>query len=214
MTVPSRARPWSRAATALLAGSLLVALPGKVAGSDPGSAAAGSVPEPAATADCRPLSLHGALPNPRPGDLFLRPGAATCDEAQIEVAADALAGVFTASFDLRYPATLMKYTGFTVGTLLQRTPVTTQPLCLVQESSPGVIEVTMTRFAPDHGVTAQGSETLLVLRFARVAPGSGGVDFNLDPSSPVAERIVDDSGSAVAARFGPGHGLKLTVYQR
>ena len=214
MTLPPRARPWSRAATALLAGSLLVALPGKAAGSDPGSAAAESVPDPAAVTDCRPLALHGALANPRPGDLFLRPGAVTCDQAQIEVAADAVAGVFTASFDLRYPAALVKYTGFTVGPLLMQTPVATQPLCLVQESSPGVLEVTMTRFAPDRGVAAQGSETLLVLRFARVAPGSGGVDFNLDPSSPVAERIVDDAGSVVAARFGPGHGLKLIVYQR
>ena len=214
MTIPPRARPWSRPATALLAGSLLAALPGIVAGSDPGPAAAESAPDAASVTDCRPLSLHGALANPRPGDLFLRPGEVTCDQAQIEVAVDAVAGVFTASFELRYPATLVKYTGFTVGPLLQRTPVTTQPLCLVQESSPGVLEVTMTRFAPDRGVAAQGSETLLALRFTRVAPGSGDVDFNLDPASPVAERIVDDAGAAVAARFGPGHGLKLTVYQR
>jgi len=181
-----------------------------------GAASPGEAPSPdqAAVTNCRPLSLHGSLANPRPGDLFLRAGTTTCDQAEVEVAADAVAGIFTTSFDLRYPATLVKYSGFTVGPLLQRAPVASQPLCLVQESSPGVLQVTMTRFAPDRGVSSQGSETLLVLRFARVAPGSGDVDFNLDASSPVAERIVDDAGSVVAARFGPGHGLKLTVYQR
>jgi hypothetical protein len=163
---------------------------------------------------CRPLMLHGALPNPRPGDLFMAPGATTCDQAEVEVTADAIAGVFTISFDMRYPATLVKYSGFTVGPLLQRAPVATTPLCLVQEPVPGMLQITMTRFAPDRGVSASGSEVLVVLRFARVAPGSGDVDFNLDPASSVPERIVDDAGSAVAARFGPGHGLKLTVYQR
>jgi len=164
--------------------------------------------------NCRPISPHGSLANPRAGDLFLQAGTSTCDQAEVEVAADAITGVFTVSFDVRYPAALVKYAGFTVGPLLQRAPLGTAPLCLVQEATPGTLQVTMTRFAPDKAVAAQGIETLLVLRFARVAAGSGDVDFNLDASSPVAEKIVDDAGSAVAARFGPGHGLKLTVYQR
>jgi hypothetical protein len=212
MLPPARARAHHGVAAAILAGSVLLVMEGRVACAEsPGETPS---PDQAAVTNCKPLSLHGSLANPRPGDLFLRAGRTTCDQAEVEVVADAVAGVFTASFDLRYPATLVKYSGFTVGPLLQRAPVATQPLCLVQESSPGVLQVTMTRFAPDRGVSSQGSETLLVLRFARATPGSGDVDFNLDPSSPVAERIVDDAGSVVAARFGPGHGLKLTVYQR
>jgi hypothetical protein len=144
----------------------------------------------------------------------MAPGAVTCDQAEVEVTADAIAGVFTVSFDMRYPATLVKYSGFTLGPLMQRAPVATTPLCLVQEPVPGMLQITMTRFAPDRGVSASGNEVILVLRFARVAPGSGVVDFNLDPASSVPERIVDDAGGAVAARFGPGHGLKLIVYQR
>jgi len=212
MPLPARARAHPVVAAAVLAGSLLVGMEGRVAG----AASADEPPSPdwAAVTNCKPLSLHGSLANPRPGDLFLRSGTTTCDQAEVEVTADAVAGVFTASFDLRYPAALVKYTGFSLGPLLLRAPVATKPLCLVQESSPGSLQVTMTRFAPDRGVSAEGGETLLVLKFARVAPGSGDVDFNLDPASPVAEKIVDDAGSAVAARFGPGHGLKLSVYQR
>jgi len=212
MPLPARARALPGVAASALAGSLLIVMAGRVAGAEsPGGPPA---PDRAAATNCRPLSLHGSLANPRPGDLFLRAGTTTCDQAEVEVAADAVAGVFTTSFDLRYPAALVKYTGFSVGPLLLRSAVATKPLCLVQESSPGSIQVTMTRFAPDRGVSAEGSETLLVLNFARVAPGSGDVDFNLDPASPVADRIVDDAGGMVAARFGPGHGLKLSVYQR
>lgn len=160
------------------------------------------------------MALHVTLATPQPGDVYLRPGTVGCDQAEVEVAADAVAGVFTVSFDLTYPAGIVKYTGYTLGTLLLRAPVASPPLCLVQEPSPGTLEVTMTRFAPDRGVTAGGIETLLVLKFDRVASGTGDADFNLDPSSHVAERVVDDAGSAAAARFGPGHGLKLTVYHR
>jgi hypothetical protein len=163
---------------------------------------------------CRSIALRAALGTPHPGDVYLRPGTVGCDQAEVEVAADAVAGVFTVSFDLTYPAGIVKYTGYTLGTLLQRAPVGTPPLCLVQESSPGTLEVTMTRFAPDHAVTAAATETLLVLKFDRVAAGMGDADFNLDPTSHVAERVVDDAGGAATARFGPGHGLKLTVYQR
>jgi hypothetical protein len=144
----------------------------------------------------------------------MAPGEATCDQAQVEVTADAIAGVFTVSFDMRYPATLVKYSGYTLGPLLQRAPVANTPLCVIREPAPGMLQVTMTRFAPDRGISATGSEVLLVLRFARVAAGSGDIDFNLDPASAVREQIVDDAGGAVTARFGPGHGLKLTVYQR
>jgi hypothetical protein len=214
VTIPARLHP-IRGAAAVLAGSLALALSriGTDAAEPPAAEQTPTGQAQNAEA-CRPLSLHGALPNPRPGDLFMRPGAATCDQAEVEVTADEVAGVFTVSFDMRYPATLVKYSGFTLGPLLQRAPVGTTPLCLVQEPVPGMLQVTMTRFAPDRGVLASGSETLLVLRFTRVAAGSGDIDFNLDPASSVPERIVDDAGATVAARFGPGHGLKLTVYQR
>lgn len=212
MPSPARARALPIVVVTALAGSFLIVMAGKVAGAaSPGDPPA---PERAAATDCKPIWLHGTLANPRPGDLFLRPGSTTCDQANLEVTVDAVTGVFTASFDLRYPAALMKYTGFSLGPLLLRSPVATKPICLVQESSPGALQITMTRFAPDHGVSAEGSEALLVLNFERVAPGAGEVDFNLDPSSPVADRIVDDAGGTVAARFGPGHGLKLSVYQR
>ena len=212
----ARARLHScRAAVAVLAGSLALALQGVSAqAAEPPTPEQAPPGEAQGAGTCRPLSLHGALPNPRPGDLFMSPGATTCDQAEVEVTADAIDGVFTVSFDMRYPATLMKYSGFTLGPLLQEAPVTTTPLCLVQEPVPGMLQVTMTRFAPDRGVSASGGDVLLVLRFTRVAPGSGDVDFNLDQASAVAERVVNDAGSTVPARFGPGHGLRLTVYQR
>ena len=66
-------------------------------------------------------------------------------------------------------------------------------------------------FAPDGAVAATGSETLITLRFTRIAAGSDRIDFALQPGSAVAERIVDDKGQPVSARFGPGHGGDVTI---
>jgi hypothetical protein len=176
----------------------------------PAAAALASVTT--APSDCTPLALRPALASPVPGDIYLRAGAATCTGIDVEVAASGLAGVFTVAFDLRYPVGLLRYEGYAEGSLLSRGAPRTRPFYLVQQPAPGRIQVTMTRFSPDGAATAadQG-ESMIVLRFSRVSPGSAVLDFDLDPSSPVAERVVDAGGLAVDARFGPGHGATITV---
>src|SRR5262249_41446071 len=162
-----------------LAAALALAAPRLVRGAAESADQAPAEPARAAV-NCKPLSLRPLLATPRPGDLYLRPGTASCDQAEVEVTADAVARGFTAWFARPCPAGIVKYAGFEPGPLLLRDPVATRPLCLIQEPQPGTLQVTMTRFAPDHGVNAIGNEVLLVLRFARIAPGSGGVDFDLD----------------------------------
>jgi len=170
-----------------------------------------AVTAPSARSTCPLPALRSALETPRPGDLYLRAGRATCTSLEIDVVAHGVEGLFTVAFDLHYPAALLKFEGHAPGPLLRRGAPRTPPLFLVRGPAPGQIQVSMTRFAPDGAVAAAGSETLITLRFTRIAGGSDRIDFALDPGSPVAERIVDDEGRTVSARFGPGHGGSATI---
>ena len=82
---------------------------------------------------------------------------------------------------------------------------------LVRQSAPGILQLSMTRFAPDPAVAAEGSEGLVRLRFRRVAAGSAPIDFLGGAASIIAERVVDGQGQTVAARFGPDHGATVTI---
>lgn len=155
---------------------------------------------------CPPAAFRQDLESPQAGDLYLRAGRASCTTLEIDLVAHGVEGAFTLSFDLRYPADLLKFEGHAPGPLLAKGAPRTPPLFLVRSPETGRVQASLTRFAPDGAVAAEGSETLLTLRFSRMAPGSGTVDFALGADSPVAERILDHRGQPVSARFGPGHG--------
>jgi hypothetical protein len=179
-------------------------------------AAFGGLGAPARAADpaappCTPLSAAPRLSAPAAGDVFLRAGAASCDTIELEVAVHGLAGIFTVGFDLAYPTGTLRYEGYAEGTLLVRGPPRQAPLFLVREASPGTLQVTLTRFAPDAAVASEASDGLVRLRFHRVGKGTADIDFISGASSAVAERIVDAQGQVVPARFIPGHGATVTV---
>jgi hypothetical protein len=154
---------------------------------------------------CPPAAFRQDLESPQAGDLYLRVGRVSCTTLEIDIVAHGVEGAFTLSFDLRYPADLLKFEGHAPGPLLAKGAPRTPPLFLVRREA-GRVQASLTRFAPDGAVAAEGSETILTLRFSRVAPGSGTVDFVLGADSTVAERILDHRGQPVSARFGPGHG--------
>jgi len=160
---------------------------------------------------CAPIALIQHLAAPQAGDLYLRAGSATCDTIEVEIAAHALAGIFTVAFDVAYPPALLSYEGYAQGPLLVRGPPRQAPFFLVRQASPGVLQVSMTRFAPDPPVAAEGSEGLVRLRFHRVAAGSAEVDFLAGSTSAIPEKVVDGQGQVLAARFGPDHGAGVSV---
>jgi hypothetical protein len=160
---------------------------------------------------CTPLTLRPALASPQAGDLYLRAGTATCDSIEIEVTARDVAGLFTVSFDLGYPADLLKFDGYSQGPVLLQGPPRQTPFFLVKNPSPGVLQASMTRLSPDTSVAATGSAGILRLRFKRVASGTGTVDFLTGDSSAIAERVVDSQGQVVATRWTPGHGATIVV---
>jgi hypothetical protein len=166
---------------------------------------------PEARAACPLPAFRGVLQEPRPGDLYLRAGRATCTTLEIEIAAQDVSGIFTVAFDLAYPADLLKFEGHAAGPLLTQNAPRTPPLVLARGATAGRVQVSITRFAPDGSAAAEGSEVLLTLRFSRLAAGTGSIDFGLEPASGVAERILDDKGDPVTARFGPGHGGTVAV---
>jgi hypothetical protein len=166
---------------------------------------------PKARAACPLPSFRSSLQEPHAGDLYLRVGRATCTTLEIEVAVSDVAGLFTMAFDLAYPADLLKFEGHAAGPLLTQNAPRTPPLVLARASGAGRLQVSITRFAPDGAAAAQGSEVILILRFSRLAAGTGPIDFGLDPGSAVAERILDDKGEPVTASFGPGHGGTVVV---
>jgi hypothetical protein len=157
-------------------------------------------------AACAPPSFEAALSEPAATDIFLAPGAATCTNLEVEVAAHAISGLFTVSFDLRYPSGILKYEGKTPGPLMRQGSPKTAPVFLVQNPEPGILIVTLTRFARDGATTATASEALLTFHFSRAGAGSGTIDFETGPSSTIAEKVLDENGLVRPARFGPGHG--------
>ena len=162
-------------------------------------------------APCAPLAIRAGLAEPKAGDIYLHPGPATCERAEVQVAGRGLDGVFTVSFAVRYPAALLRYEGYATGDLLARGSPATAPLYLVRTPAPGVVVVTMTRFAPDGGASAQGDATFVGLRFGRVAAGNATIDFDHDISGATPLRILGAAGETIAARFGPGHGAGVSV---
>jgi hypothetical protein len=157
-------------------------------------------------AACTPPSFEPALTEPAASDIFLVPGAATCTNLEVEVAAHAISGLFTVSFDLRYPSGILKYEGKTPGPLMRQGSPKTAPVFLVHNPEPGLLIVTLTRFARDGAATATASEALMTFHFSRAGAGSGTIDFDTGPSSTIAEKILDENGLVRPARFGPGHG--------
>lgn len=141
----------------------------------------------------------------------MRAGTANCETIEVEIAAHALEGIFTVAFDVAFPASQLRYEGYAQGPLLVRGPPRQAPMFLVREAGPGVLQVSMTRFAPDPPVAAEGSEGLVRLRFRRVAKGSAEVDFLAGTGSAIPERVVDGQGQVLATRFGPGHGATVRV---
>ena len=166
---------------------------------------------PKVQAACSPLTFRNSLQEPRPGDLYLRAGRATCTSLEIEIAAQDVSGIFTVGFDLAYPADQLKFEGHAAGPLLTQNAPRTPPLVLARGAGAGRVQVSITRFAPDGSAAAEGSEVVLTLRFSRLAAGTGSIDFGFEPGSGVAERILDDQGEPVTARFGPGHGGTVVV---
>jgi hypothetical protein len=167
---------------------------------------------PARAADpCAPLAAGAVLTAPQSGDVYLRSGAAACDRIAIEVVGRGLEGVFTLGFDVRFPADRLAYDGHTAGAFLEQGTPRMPPLYLVRSTGPGSIAVSMTRFAPDPAVGADADAVIVTLRFRKAGSGSGAIDFDASPASDAAERILGADGSTRPARFGPGHGVTLTI---
>jgi hypothetical protein len=161
---------------------------------------------------CTDLAFTASLASPSAGDLSLQPGtASSCSQVDVEVAVTDVAGIFTAGFDLTYPAAQLSYSGFSAGPLLKKDSPRNPPQFFVSATSPGHIEVTMTRLSPDPPVAAAGTETLITLSFTRITAGSGAIDFDGSAGSTVAESITDASGAAVPIASGPNHGGAVMV---
>jgi hypothetical protein len=159
---------------------------------------------------CTSLSFERALAAPSAGDVYFEESGSTCSTLEISVLISNLSGIFTAGFDLTYPASMLQYESYTLGPLLLKGNPQTPPFVLVTPVAGG-LQITMTRFGPDPPVSATGSEALITLAFTRAGAGAGVIDFNAGPTSPVGEAILDDSGAPRPATFVPGHGGMATV---
>jgi hypothetical protein len=192
---------WDRLAICSLALCLGLALTGCGGGDDEAS-----------SPTCLDLDFAGALISVSPGDVFLRPGPQkNCSTVDVEIRISNISGIWTVSFDLVYPQNLLTFDMLTLGPLLQKGNPINTPLVIVGQSS-GALQVSMTRLFPDPSVTAAGGEVLATVRFRRLAVGSGLIDFDLSPGSPVGETILDEFGNAQpSASFGPGHGGVVMV---
>lgn len=160
--------------------------------------------------NCTSLSFGRALATPTPGDVYMDQAGSSCSTIDVNILVSNLSGIFTAGFDLTYPSAVLAYQSYTLGPLLQKGGPATPPFVILTPS-PGVLEVTMTRFGPDAPVSASGSEGLIVLHFRRIAAGVGMIDFNTGGGSAVSESILDDNGVARPALFAPGHGGMVTA---
>ncbi|HVF58201.1 MAG TPA: cohesin domain-containing protein [Thermoanaerobaculia bacterium] len=140
-------------------------------------------------------------PPPQPGITFTAAGTApansvalgsgaggTATTLALEVRATQVTNLYGVSFDLQYPATVLRYDGATEGTLLNANG-TVQTSLQVVESPAGTLVVGFTRLGTAGGVS--GSGTLLTLRFSARAAGTGPFTF-------VAPAGVDPSGQALA----------------
>jgi hypothetical protein len=159
---------------------------------------------------CTTLSFDRALQTPSAGDVYLEQSAATCGTVDVAVVVANLDGIFTVGFDIAYPTNLLQYSSWTLGPLMQKDNPQNTPTVIATESG-GTVQITVTRLNPDSEVNAAGSEALIVLRFVRVGPGAGAIDFNTSGSSTVGEIVLDNIGATSPATFAPGHGGMVTV---
>ncbi|HEX5759344.1 MAG TPA: cohesin domain-containing protein [Thermoanaerobaculia bacterium] len=139
-------------------------------------------------------------PPPQPG-IILTPAAAgsnsvslaagaggTATTLLLDVRANQVTNLYGVSFDLQYPATVLRYDGATEGTLLSAGGTVGTSLQVV-ESPAGTLVVGLTQLGAAAGVS--GSGTLLTLRFSSRAAGSGAFTF-------VAPAAIDPNGQALA----------------
>jgi hypothetical protein len=157
---------------------------------------------------CTALSFDRALQTPANGDVYLDQSNSTCSTVDVSVVVSNLSGVFTAGFDIAYPTNLLQYSSYTLGPLMQKDGPATPPLVIAIQAG-GTVQISVTRFSPDPDVDAVGSEALIALRFVRVAPGAGIIDFDTSGTSTVGEIILGPP--ARPASFAPGHGGIVTV---
>jgi hypothetical protein len=157
------------------------------------------------------LSFASAITSISAGDVYLQETVNSCSTVDVSVLVANLSGIWTVGFDLAYPASKVQYQSFTQGPLLKKGSPTNQPLFFVNNSSPGILQVTMTRFPPDASVSAVGAEVLITFRFSKAAVGTGMIDFDSSQGSTVAESIYDEQGNSRPATFAPDHGGMVTV---
>jgi len=159
---------------------------------------------------CQEIDFQSALTSIADGDVFLEKGAVSCSMVNVAVMVNNLSGIWTVGFDLVYPASAIRYDGYTLGPLLQKGPPANPPFVLVNPTSSGR-QVWLSRLRGDPGVAAVGAEELIQFRFTKVASGTGLMDFDSSSGSTVSETILDESGNPRPASFGPGHGGLVTV---
>jgi hypothetical protein len=156
-------------------------------------------------APCTTLTFDRALTAPGNGDVYFQQANSTCSTIDVSVVISNLNGIWTTSFDIAYPANLLDFDDYELGPLLKKGPPVNPPQVILNDN-PGNLEVTASRFGSDPDVDAVGSETLIVLKFRRVSPGAGGIDFDTSGTSPVAEVVLNRNGNVRPAIFSPGHG--------
>lgn len=124
-------------------------------------------------------------PPPQNGITFTPAGAAGADSVSLsrrgqsattltlDVQVNQVADLYGLSFDLRFPASALTFTGFSEGTVLNAGG--NQTSIQVVESPAGNLVVGITRLGAVAGVT--GSGTLLTLQFSAAASGNGALSF-------------------------------------
>jgi len=159
---------------------------------------------------CTTLSFDRALQTPADGDVYLDQAGSTCSTVDVGVVVSNLSGVFTAGFDITYPTNLLQYSSYTLGPLMLKGPPANPPLVIATQAG-GTVQITITRFGPDPDVDAVGSEALIFLRFMRLVPGAGVIDFDTSGTSAVSDSILDENGAMRPASFAPGQGGMVMV---
>jgi len=160
---------------------------------------------------CMSPSFTHAIGTVAGGDLFLGELTSTCTSVEVEVMVNSLSGIFTVGFDLTYPASVVRFDNHTVGPLLLKGSPANNPFFFVSNPSPGIIQVSATRFSPDPSVAAVGNEILMTLSFSKVASGTGVIDFDDSPTSLIEEVVLDETGANRPASFQPDHGGIIMV---
>ena len=107
--------------------------------------------------------------------MSLQAGATSLTSLELNVALQAVPGLYGLAFDLDYPAAALRYVSSNAGPALAGTGVS----LLIQsvETAPGHLVVGIARSGPVSGV-ASASGAALAIRFDVLAAGSGGITFS------------------------------------